>query len=222
MAPPRPVSNPSAMCNGLATNLLPTMRPPLRLKLSARRPNEPCIRKQSTTYNNHPCGSCAKKHNRQPTTAITWHLRPNKRIYSHLRTKQPPSSLTRKTNYQRMAQQPRCLLASRAYHGARAGHDLGGLSLGADLAQAGPLSELLAGVHLHGAKGSRTGAIVGNNAFGIKVHTPYGRFRSGLTFPQTHTAGQRMCKCERRGRTGCRAQQKHSMYCLCKISLQET
>lgn len=40
------------------------------------------------------------------------------------------------------------VLASPAYHCARARHDLGGLSLGADLAQAGPLAELLAGVHL--------------------------------------------------------------------------
>ncbi len=34
------------------------------------------------------------------------------------------------------------------HHGARARHDLGGLSFGADLAEASPLPELLAGVHL--------------------------------------------------------------------------
>lgn len=41
-----------------------------------------------------------------------------------------------------------CLLRF-TYHGARAGHDLGGLPLGADLAESGPLPKLLAGVHLH-------------------------------------------------------------------------
>lgn len=47
----------------------------------------------------------------------------------------------------------RCISTSHCtHHGARARHDLGGLSLVTDLAEAGPLSKLLAGVHLGKAK----------------------------------------------------------------------
>lgn len=73
------------------------------------------------------------------------------------------------------------------YHGARARHDLGGLPLGSDLAEAGPLSELLAGVHLSDTTTGQRAKIWGKtqavNRCQVSKHQTAG---SGRREPKVH------------------------------------